>query len=115
MTDTTLPGENGKLPDSNEIDWGPTQRSLDDGEPCPECGYEFGDDWDVNDPSLLARHIRASLPEGGALMWTPGNQSPATGRGPSPFIIPPFIRTSTGASAFADLGDERRLCCRFRA
>jgi hypothetical protein len=50
MADTTLPRENEKssAPDFDEIDWGPAQRSLDDGEPCPECGYEFNaDEWDV--------------------------------------------------------------------
>jgi hypothetical protein len=35
---------------------------------------------DVNYPTLLPRRIRASVLEGGALMWTPGNQSPAIGR-----------------------------------
>jgi len=34
----------------------------------------------VNYPTLLPRRIRASVLEGGALMWTPGNQSPAIGR-----------------------------------
>ena len=33
----------------------------------------------VNYPTLLLRRIRASVLEGGALMWTPGNQSPAIG------------------------------------
>jgi hypothetical protein len=31
----------------------------------------------VNYPTLLSRRIRASVLEGWALMWTPGNQSPA--------------------------------------
>ncbi|GGJ10496.1 hypothetical protein GCM10008995_20380 [Halobellus salinus] len=39
-----------------------------------------GVDTDVNYPTLLPRRIRASVLEGGALMWTPGNQSPAIGR-----------------------------------
>lgn len=35
------------VPDMDEIDWGPSRESLDDGEPCPECGYEFdADEWD---------------------------------------------------------------------
>ena len=33
----------------------------------------------VNYPTLLLRRIRASVLEGRALMWTPGNQSPAIG------------------------------------
>ena len=33
----------------------------------------------VNYPTLLARHWSSSLLEGGALMWTPGNQAPAIG------------------------------------
>lgn len=48
MTHTVSPEEeDDKLPDPTEIDWGPTQRSLGAGEPCPECGYEFGNDWSV--------------------------------------------------------------------
>lgn len=35
-------------PDMSEIDWGPKQRPLDNGEPCPECGHEFDhEEWDV--------------------------------------------------------------------
>jgi 8-oxo-dGTP pyrophosphatase MutT (NUDIX family) len=34
----------------------------------------------VNYPSLLPRRIRASVLEGGALMWTPGDQLSAVGR-----------------------------------
>jgi KaiC len=34
----------------------------------------------VNYPTLLPRRICVSVLEGGALMWTPGNQSPAIGR-----------------------------------
>lgn len=42
------PTETAQEPNLDEVDWGPTQRSLDDGEPCPECGYEFdADEWDV--------------------------------------------------------------------
>jgi len=33
----------------------------------------------VNYPTLLPRRIRASVLEGRALMWTPGDQSPARG------------------------------------
>jgi methyl-accepting chemotaxis protein len=40
------------------------------------CGTE---NCTVNYPTLLLRRIRASVLEGGALMWTPGNQSPAIG------------------------------------
>lgn len=36
------------IPDMDEVDWGPTRRPLEDGEPCPECGYLFdSDEWDV--------------------------------------------------------------------
>ncbi len=36
------------VPDMDEIDWGPVRRPLEDGEPCPECGYEFDhEEWDV--------------------------------------------------------------------
>jgi putative transposase len=34
----------------------------------------------VNYPTLLPRRIRTTVLEGGALMWTPSNQSPAIGR-----------------------------------
>lgn len=63
----------------------------------------------VNYPSLLARGRRRSLSEGGAFMWTPGNQSPVIGRGPSSVIVPRFIRTSTGASPLPNFCRERRL------
>lgn len=34
-----------ELPD--DIDWGPIRKPLDDGDPCPECGYPFdADEWD---------------------------------------------------------------------
>lgn len=29
----------------DDIDWGPKTASLENGEPCPECGYPMGDDW----------------------------------------------------------------------
>lgn len=38
--------EESDIPDFDEIDWGPVRECLEDGEPCPECGYPFGDDWD---------------------------------------------------------------------
>ena len=69
----------------------------------------------VNYPSLLARGIRRSLPEGGAFMWTPGSQSSATARGPSSVIVPRFKRTFTGASPPEDICDERSRWCSFRA
>jgi hypothetical protein len=79
-------------------------------------------------PSALC----ASVPEGKALIWTPGNQSPAIAgdsrRSTSPergafrlahkssalVNIPPFIGTSAGASPLPDVGEERSLCLRFR-
>ena len=64
---------------------------------------------------LPARSLDGSLPGGGAFMWTPGNQSPATGRGPSSVIVPRFKRTSTGASPPEDICDERSRWCSFRA
>lgn len=31
-----------------DVDWGPTRLPLEEGDPCPECGYEFdSDEWDV--------------------------------------------------------------------
>jgi hypothetical protein len=45
-----------------------------------ECNWESWEiDSRVNYPTLLPRRIRASVFEGVALMWTPGNQSPAIG------------------------------------
>ena len=42
------PTKAAQEPNLDEVDWGPTQRPLDDGEPCPECGPEFdADKWDV--------------------------------------------------------------------
>jgi hypothetical protein len=41
------PDEYDGAPDMDEVDWGPTRLPLEDGDPCPECGYEFdSDEWD---------------------------------------------------------------------
>lgn len=40
-------GGDGGIPDPEDIDWGPKRRALEEGDPCPECGYEFdSDEWD---------------------------------------------------------------------
>jgi hypothetical protein len=40
--------ESGESPDWDEVDWGPIRRPLDEGEPCPECGYTYdSDEWEV--------------------------------------------------------------------
>jgi len=42
-----MTGDNS-IPDMDEIDWGPTRRPLEEGDPCPECGYPFdSDEWGV--------------------------------------------------------------------
>lgn len=43
------PDEAGdSVPDPEDIDWGPRQEPLEEGEPCPECGYEFdSDEWNI--------------------------------------------------------------------
>ena len=36
------------VPGMEYVDWGPTRRSLTEGEPCPECDYPFdSDEWNV--------------------------------------------------------------------
>ena len=36
------------VPDLSEVDHGPTRLPLEEGDPCPECGYPFdSDEWDV--------------------------------------------------------------------
>jgi len=66
--------ESGELhdptePDMSEIDWGPTQRPLDDGDACPECGYTYDSDkWEV-------RHINTPGTAGESWKYTcPGCQ-----------------------------------------
>ena len=52
----TLEAIDDSTPDPSDIDWGPTRKPLENGEPCPECGHSFdADAWDVrhiNGPSL---------------------------------------------------------------
>lgn len=36
------------VPGPDEIDWGPPTRPLEEGEPCPDCGYPFdSDEWAI--------------------------------------------------------------------
>lgn len=59
MTET-----DSSVPDMDEIDWGPTRRPLEDGDPCPECGHPFdSDEWDV-------RHLHGGPSAGESWLYT---------------------------------------------
>lgn len=52
------------IPGPTEIDWGPIQKALDEGEPCPECDYPYdSDEWDC-------RHLHGGPALGESWLYT---------------------------------------------
>lgn len=46
MSEQSADQSSQRAPDLDEIDCGPPRASLEDGEPCPACGYTFdSDEW----------------------------------------------------------------------
>ncbi len=51
-------------PDPEDVDWGPTRKSLEEDDPCPECGYPFDPgEWET-------RHLRGGPTPGETWLYT---------------------------------------------